>query len=100
MKDKIMEALKYLGFIFLIFGVPVILYLVIKWDPIIGKYGDGEPLTLGYVIIFIFYWITLFLIYKYRSELKMRRKQIKRLINGSMSETEKSLLEKEIEMNL
>ncbi len=81
---------------FLLFGMPIILYFFIKWDPFILRDKDGEPITLGFWLVAILYWVALFFIHKYKSETKLKREQLKRLLDGSMSEMEKSLLEKEV----
>jgi len=57
-KNWFLNQLKYLFFCFVIFGIPIIIYFFVKWDPII-KYNKDGPTSLGPWVVLILYWIGL-----------------------------------------
>lgn len=66
---------KYLLAILLVFGVPTLLYLLIRYEPIINydSYGDPVYLYYGSFAFFVLYWLSLIFAYKgakYHSQLK------------------------------
>lgn len=44
--------------------VPLLLYYLIKWDPVIGVSEDGEPATLGFWLVIGLYWACAYFSYK------------------------------------
>ncbi len=87
-----MKIWEYIKGVFWIFGVPILLYLLIIWDPVLGKNEDGEPNRLGYWFVVIPYLIALFFIHKYRSEKNEFKWYLKRLLD------EKTTLEEQREI--
>ena len=103
MQEKIKIILEHIVYSlwagFLFFGIPLSLYYLVKWDPILERGEYGEPkTTLGMLIIVGMYWVGLVLILKYRAEIKDRKRQIKELLNGTISEGEKAILERELKL--
>ena len=82
--------------LFVLFVVPIIIYLFVKWDPSISI-RHGEPITLGVWVILVFYWIGLFFIYKHKSESMLRKYQLKRLLKGEMDEKEQKFITEELQ---
>ncbi len=58
------------GFV-VFFLIPILIYFVVKWDPVIGLNEDGEPNQLGVYIIIGLYWVSAYFVYK-RHEAKSR----------------------------
>ena len=53
------------------FLIPILIYFVVKWDPVIGLNEEGEPNQLGVYIIIGLYWVSAYFAYK-RHEAKSR----------------------------
>ena len=51
--------------------IPILIYFVVEWDPVIGLDEDGEPIQLGVYIIIGLYWVSAYFAYK-RHEAKSR----------------------------
>lgn len=64
----------FVGFVVFLF-IPILIYFVVIWDPVIGLNEDGEPIKLGVYIIIGIYWIGAYFIYK-RDEAKNRLNQL------------------------
>jgi len=76
---------------FLVFGIPLIIYYFIKWNPVIG-----DSYTLGEFIVFILYYIFVFLIWKYRTTKRELKFYIEKLIDENTTEEEKNRIKEEI----
>lgn len=57
--------------IIVFFLIPILIYFVVKWDPVIGLNEDGELNQLGMFIIIGLYWGGAYFVYK-RDEAKRR----------------------------
>ena len=57
------------------FLVPILIYFIVTWDPVIGIDEDGEPIKLGIYIIVGIYWVGAYFAYK-RHEAKNRLNQL------------------------
>ena len=57
------------------FLIPILIYFVVTWDPVIGLDKDGEPIKLGLYIIISIYWVGAYFAYK-RHEAKNRLNQL------------------------
>lgn len=44
--------------------IPILIYFVVKWDPVIGIDEDGEPTQLGVYIIIALYWAIAYFSYR------------------------------------
>lgn len=70
--------------------VPVLIYLVVKWDPSIGIDEDGKPVGVGLFFIIGLYWCGAYFAYK-RYE---ARKRLNELLDRLLDEEEvKNILE-------
>lgn len=78
--EKILFGIKYIGFCFYIFGIPIALYLFAKWDPFVGFDEYGDVITLGLYPIIITYWILIFLAYKYNDERKRYKHALEKIL--------------------
>ena len=67
--DKAPFSLKYVGFVILIFGVPIAVTLFVDWNPVLGYDNDGYPAQMGWFVVAIPYWTALFYAHKYKTEL-------------------------------
>lgn len=67
------------------FLIPILIYFIVTWDPVIGLDEDGEPVQLGVYIIISLYWIGAYFIYK-RHEAKER---LNKLLDKILDEDEK-----------
>lgn len=78
MKEKIKKGLKdwleILGFGFLVFGVPMIIYFLVKWDPIIYR-EEEDGLSLGFLLTTGMWWVCLYFFNKHRTEEKRKEKE-------------------------
>ena len=68
--------------------IPILIYLVVKWDPVIGIDEEGEPTQLGVYIIIALYWAIAYFVYK--------RHEVKNRLNCLLNELE---LVKEVRVN-
>ncbi|MFA6193432.1 MAG: hypothetical protein WC726_01015 [Parcubacteria group bacterium] len=73
------ERLMYFGLFLLIFIVPVGLYSMVKWDPIISRGSEGETITLGAWIITILWWAILGIVMYYKTKIFRKNHLIKEL---------------------
>ena len=54
--------------------VPVLLYNLIKWDPVIHVSEDGDPVTLGVWVVLGLYWVGAYYAYgKWKAERRLNR---------------------------
>jgi hypothetical protein len=44
--------------------IPILIYFVVKWDPVIGIDEEGEPTQLGVYIIIALYWVIAYFSYR------------------------------------
>lgn len=57
------------GVVFL--AIPGLIYLIIRWNPIVRTDEDGDPMRLGVYLVIGLYWIGAYFVYK-RHEAKRR----------------------------
>ena len=95
---KLLRWVDYIGFVFYIFGVPIILYLFAKWDPFISYDEYGDPNKLGVWLIAIVYWVLIFLVYKYNNERKSFKHTLEWIleVDRKLSQKERANIRKEI----
>lgn len=55
--------------------IPILIYFVITWNPVIGVDEDGEPIKLGVYVVVGLYWLGAYFSYK-RYEVKTRLNQL------------------------
>lgn len=91
------ERFMYFGLFLLIFIVPVGLYSLVKWDPIISRGSEGETITLGTWIITILWWIILGMFFHYREKTKDLKKELTgiKAVNDELTRKGKSKPSKE-----
>jgi len=70
--SKINDILKHITLssyaVIVIIGIPFVLYLLIKWNPVIFENEKGGTVyTLGGVLVFILYYSLVYCIWKLRS---------------------------------
>ena len=54
--------------------VPILLYYLIKWDPVIYVSEDGDPSTLGFLAVLGLYWVGAYFAYKgWKAERRLNR---------------------------
>lgn len=75
------ENFRYFLWVIFFFLTPIILYFLIKKDPIIGHDEDGEPVQLGIYIVVGLFWTGAYFIHKYFSESKEAKQNIEWLRN-------------------
>jgi len=64
--------------------VPMLLYFLITWDPVIGVDEDGEPMKLGVYVVIGLYWVGAYFMYK-RHETKAK---LNRLLDKLLDDEE------------
>ena len=64
--------------------IPILIYFVITWNPVIGVNEDGEPMRLGVYVVVGFYWLGAYFVYK-RYEAKTR---LNRLLDKLLDDEE------------
>ena len=69
------ETIIGIGFIIVVVIIPLLIYSVIIWDPIIGHNEDGDPIQLGMYIVMGICWIATYLAYK-KHELENKLKYL------------------------
>jgi hypothetical protein len=72
-KEKFGYSKRIFAGIFLLFVVPILIYLLLTWDFI--NYRNGEQTMMGAYIVLVLYWIGLYFVYK-RGEAKRRLNQL------------------------
>ncbi len=54
--------------------IPILIYFLITWDPVIGVDEDGEPTRLGVYVVIGLYWLGAYFAYKWHeAKTKMNR---------------------------
>lgn len=66
------------------FLIPILIYFVVTWDPIIGLNEDGEPIKFGVYVVIGLYWLGTYFSYK-RHEAKTR---LNRLLDKLLDDDE------------
>lgn len=69
------------GFV-VFFLIPMLIYMLVKWDPVIGFSEDGEPNQLGLWVIIGLYWVGAYFAYK-RDE---ARRRLNRLLDKLLNQ--------------
>lgn len=64
--------------------VPIFIYFIITWDPVIGVDEDGELMKLGVYVVIGFYWLGAYFAYK-RHETKIK---LNRLLDKLLNDEE------------
>jgi len=72
-----------IGFVIFLL-IPMLIYMFVKWDPIIGFDEDGEPKQLGLWVIIGLYWVGAYFAYK-RDE---ARRRLNRLLDKLLNKDE------------
>lgn len=85
----------YIKGIFILFGVPAIMYGVVVWNPVLHCW-DGEFYIAIWVIV-IPYWVALFYVHKHWSNSEDFKDFIKILLGENVSKEEKERIKKELE---
>jgi hypothetical protein len=62
--EKFWYAKKITAGVVVFLIIPILIYFVVKWDPVIGIDEDGEPTQLGVFIIMALYWIIAYFSYR------------------------------------
>ncbi len=98
LKEKALTQIEYIGFVFYIFGVPIILYFFAKWDPFISYDEYGDPIKLGAWPIIIVYWVLIYLVHKYNNERKSFKHTLEWVleVDRKLSQKERASIRKEI----
>lgn len=66
--------------------VPILIYFLITWDPIIGVDEDGEPMKLGVYVVIGLYWIGAYFTYKYHESKTRLNKLLDKLLDKEEAE--------------
>lgn len=64
--------------------IPILIYFVVTWNPVIGMDEDGEPMKLGVYVVIGLYWIGAYFVYK-RHETKTK---LNRLLDKLLDDEE------------
>ena len=79
MKLTSKKYLQYTVLVIVLFIVPVLLYLLISIDPIIGFDEYGDPMRIGLYVVLGLYWTAAYFIHKYYSEAQQSKLKIDEL---------------------
>lgn len=86
----------YLKGLFIIFGIPMISYVVAIINPTIPG-EDSEKLHLGAWFVVIPYWVALFYAHKYKQQHDQRTRQLGTLVDEHFTDAEKAGIRKDLQ---
>lgn len=94
-----MSKWEYVKGLFLIFGIPIISFIMAQVDPFSYWDNGEEEMGLGLWFVAVPYWVVLFFAHKYKSQHDRRAHQLGILIFKHFTKEEKEKVREEFQGN-